>query len=292
VGFPCFLLQTVATATLTYLCGHSNIDVRSPHRCDSGCLVGVFHKSPSTVDVAKGLLSNDAVPLACGSTPPTFRVVTPPAQGSVLITARGAFTYTSTSAVPITDAFTYEVSREPLTWLILFAEVRTCSAADDPQAAAGCAIALRQQHSHSYHLLMSCTGAQQAATVECVLTTHVIPGHFMLQVTHCNGGESTATAALKYEPPGKAVANTFTYSKSPLTLDALKGVLTNDVNNPTCAAQGKLLKMTAWSTGSAGNVAVSAANCSCGWCAMTCHWLEQRAMFPSWSPCQCLPSDH
>jgi hypothetical protein len=87
------------------------------------------------------------------------------------------------------------------------------------------------------------------------------------QVTDCNGGKSTATAALKYEPPGKAVANTFTYSKSPLTLDALKGVLTNDVNNPTCAAQGKPLKVTAWSTGSAGNIAVRDLLC----CAVPCH---------------------
>jgi hypothetical protein len=45
-----------------------------------------------------------------------------------------------------------------------------------------------------------------------------------------------------------------------LTLDALKGVLANDVENPTCAAQAKPLKVTAWSTGSAGNVAVSAAS--------------------------------
>jgi hypothetical protein len=89
------------------------------------------------------------------------------------------------------------------------------------------------------------------------------------QVTDCNGGKSTATASLTYEPPGKAVANTFTYSKSPLSLDFLKGVLTNDVNNPTCAAQGKPLKVTAWGTGSAGNVAVSSIElgeheCSCG----------------------------
>jgi hypothetical protein len=89
----------VATATLTYT---------APIVATADAYV--FHKAPYTVDVAKGLLANDAVPLACGATPPTFRVVTHPAQGNVVITAGGAFTYTSTSAVPVTDSFTYEVS--------------------------------------------------------------------------------------------------------------------------------------------------------------------------------------
>jgi hypothetical protein len=94
----CHGQTSVATATLTYA---------APIVAAADTYV--FHKSPYTVDATKGLLDNDQVPLACGATPPTFRVVTPPAQGTVVITAGGAFTYTSTSAVPVTDTFTYEV---------------------------------------------------------------------------------------------------------------------------------------------------------------------------------------
>lgn len=102
----CHGQTAVATATLTYA---------PPIVATADAYI--FHKAPYTVDAANGLLKNDAVPLACAATPPTFRVVTPPAQGTVVITAGGAFTYTSTSAVPVTDSFTYEVSwrRQALT---------------------------------------------------------------------------------------------------------------------------------------------------------------------------------
>jgi hypothetical protein len=57
-----------------------------------------------------------------------------------------------------------------------------------------------------------------------------------MQVTDCRGQSDTATASLTFEQPIVANADAFTYTASPLVINAASGLLLNDVNPASCAA--------------------------------------------------------
>jgi hypothetical protein len=57
-----------------------------------------------------------------------------------------------------------------------------------------------------------------------------------MQVTDCHGQSDTATASLTFEQPIVANADSFTYTASPMVIDAASGLLRNDVNPASCAA--------------------------------------------------------
>ncbi|WIA14215.1 hypothetical protein OEZ85_002754 [Tetradesmus obliquus] len=241
-----------------------------------------YTASPLVIPASAGLLLNDINPASCAASPPTFSVDTPATKGTVLLSnTGGGFTYTSSSTPPATDSFKYKVTdchgqtavaTATLTYAppivatadayIFHKAPYTVDAANGllkndavPLACAATPPTFRVVTPPAQGTVVITAGGAFTYT-----STSAVPvtDSFTYEVTDCNGGKSTATAALTYEPPGKAVADTFTYSKSPLSLTALKGVLANDVNNPTCASQGKPLKVTAWSTASAGNVAGAA----------------------------------
>jgi hypothetical protein len=87
----------------------------------------------------------------------------------------------------------------------------------------------------------------------------------VLQVTDCNGQTSTAEAAMVFEQPIVARADTFSYSTSPLTVVAVNGLLNNDAVPPSCAGSAPTFAVATPPT--SGTVVVSQASL-----AQSCHF--------------------